>query len=48
MNYTHQDMSLDDLIERLRKVAWIWFKNDDILLLEELFRRVKKEVKEVK
>jgi hypothetical protein len=45
MNYTHQDMSLDDLIERLRKVGWIWFKNDDILLLEELFRRVKKEVK---
>lgn len=28
-----------DLIEQLRRAASVWFKNDDLLLLEELIRR---------
>jgi hypothetical protein len=28
-----------ELVERLRKAASIWFKNEDLLLLEELIRR---------
>jgi len=28
-----------ELIERLRRAAGIWFKNEDLLLLEELIRR---------
>jgi len=29
----------EDLIARLRKAGNIWFKNEDLLLLEELIRR---------
>ena len=28
-----------ELIEQLRKAASTWFRNDDLLLLEELIRR---------
>lgn len=28
-----------ELIDQLRKAASIWFKNSDLLLLEELIRR---------
>jgi hypothetical protein len=33
-------MPMEDLIAQLRKAAGIWFKNSDLLLLEELIRRV--------
>jgi hypothetical protein len=36
------NMTDDELTEQLRKAASIWFKNDDLLLLEELLRRWKK------
>lgn len=32
----------DQLIERLRHQASIWFKNDDIVLLEDFIRRFNK------
>jgi hypothetical protein len=35
-------MTDDELIEILRRAASIWFKNDDLLLLEELIRRYKR------
>jgi len=34
MNY--QELPTSDLIARLRRAASIWFKNDDLLLVEEL------------
>jgi hypothetical protein len=33
------DQTDNDLIDQLRKAASIWFKNADLLLLEELIRR---------
>lgn len=35
----------DQLIDRLRRAASIWFKNDDLLLLEELIRRFRQAEK---
>jgi len=32
-------MTSSELIEHLRRAASIWFKNDDLLMLEELIRR---------
>lgn len=32
-------MSDDDLIDQLRRAASIWFKNSDLLLLEDFIRR---------
>ena len=32
-------MNDEDLIEALRRAASIWFKNQDLLLLEEFIRR---------
>jgi len=32
-------MSDAELVENLRRAAGIWFKNDDLLMLEELIRR---------
>jgi hypothetical protein len=32
----------DKLVELLRRAAATWFRNDDLLLLEELIRRVQK------
>jgi hypothetical protein len=29
----------EELVEALRKAASIWFRNDDLLLLEELIKR---------
>lgn len=37
-----RDLSDRELIEALRRAASIWFKNDDLLLLEELIRRYRK------
>jgi hypothetical protein len=40
-------LSTATVVERLRKAASIWFKNDDLLLLEELIRRLyRKEIRE--
>jgi hypothetical protein len=36
------DISSEDLIERLRRAGSVWFKNEDLLLLEELIRRYKR------
>jgi hypothetical protein len=35
-------MSDDELIDHLRRAAATWFKNSDLLLLEELIRRYRK------
>ena len=35
-----RDLPTSDLIAALRRAASIWFKNDDLLLLEELIRRI--------
>lgn len=35
-----------ELIEQLRRAASVWFKNSDLLLLEELIRRFEKATKE--
>jgi hypothetical protein len=36
------EIPLAELIVRLRQAAAIWFKNDDVMLLEELIRRMLK------
>ena len=36
------DLTDAELIERLRRAASIWFKNGDLLLLEELIKRFHK------
>lgn len=36
-----KEISDDDLIASLRKAGSIWFRNTDLLLLEELIRRLK-------
>ena len=38
MNY--RELPTSDLIARLRRAAATWFKNDDLLLVEELIRRL--------
>lgn len=35
-------MTDDELIEQLRRAASIWFKNSDLLLLEEFIKRFKR------
>lgn len=35
----YRDLPLPDVIERLRRAGHIWFRNDDLLMLEELIRR---------
>lgn len=39
---THRDLPLTDLVATLRKAGATWFKNSDLLLLEELIRRAQK------
>ena len=39
-------MSDEELIEALRRAASIWFKNSDLLLLEEFIRRYNRAVKQ--
>jgi hypothetical protein len=34
-----RDLTDAELIERLRRAAAIWFKNSDLLLLEEFIKR---------
>ena len=36
---TYQGMDDQALVDHLRRAASIWFKNSDLLLLEELIRR---------
>jgi hypothetical protein len=36
-------MTTTELIDHLRRAAAIWFKNDDLLLLEELIRRLQRK-----
>lgn len=35
-----RDISTEVLIMHLRQAASVWFKNDDLLKLEEIFRRL--------
>jgi hypothetical protein len=37
----NRELPLDDLVEQLRKAGSAWFRNSDLLLLEELIRRAK-------
>jgi len=37
-----------ELIEHLRRAASIWFKNEDLLMLEELIRRYHNLERQVK
>jgi len=46
MTFPHENLSTNELIARLRKQAAAWFSNPNILLLEELFRRLKKYEKD--
>jgi hypothetical protein len=39
MTMDNRNLPLNDLIDQLRKAAGTWFKNSDLLLLEELIRR---------
>jgi len=39
---TPREISDPDLIDQLRRAASTWFKNSDLLLLEELIRRFTK------
>lgn len=41
MTYPHEDLTLDELVERMRRIGAVWLSNRDLLLLEELIRRVK-------
>lgn len=41
-HYPHATRSDEDILNDLRLLAAQWFKNSDILLLEELFRRYEK------
>ena len=36
----HENMPLDELVDQLRRAGSTWFRNDDLLLLEELIKRV--------
>jgi hypothetical protein len=38
-----RELTDDSLVEALRRAASTWFKNDDLLLLEELIRRYRIE-----
>ena len=42
MSYKYAELSMDELEARLRKVGAVWFRNDDLLLLEELLRRARR------
>jgi hypothetical protein len=39
-NAMHEDLPLSELIERLRRAGHVWFRNHDLMLLEELIRRM--------
>lgn len=41
---TDADLTDADLIAQLRKAGSIWFRNDTLLLLEELIRRYRQEM----
>jgi hypothetical protein len=40
-------MTLDDLIDHLRRAGSTWFRNSDLLLLEELIRRVQEQERQI-
>jgi hypothetical protein len=35
-----RDLETSELIDQLRRAAAIWFRNDHLMILEELIRRV--------
>jgi hypothetical protein len=37
-----RDLPDDEIVEQLRRAASIWFRNEHLLLLEELIRRYQK------
>jgi hypothetical protein len=39
MKNDYREFSDDELARRLREAAAAWFKNEDLLMLEELIRR---------
>lgn len=39
VSYKFEGLTDSELMDRLKGLSAQWFKNDDILLLEELFRR---------
>ena len=39
LRYKYADMTDQQLIDTIKHLATQWFSNDEILLLEELFRR---------
>lgn len=41
------ELATDKLVELLRRAAATWFRNDDLLLLEELIRRMGKSEQEI-
>lgn len=42
MEPVERTMTDDELFDALKHLAAMWFKNSDILILEELFRRYKR------
>jgi hypothetical protein len=45
--YPFAELSLDELIARLRKQGWAHFSNDNLRLLEEAFRRLRRAEKAI-
>ncbi len=43
MEPVNPSLTDDELINSLRRCASIWFKNSDLLLLEEFIKRYKRE-----
>ncbi len=39
MSFKFENLTFNELEARLRKAGGTWFRNDDLLLLEELIRR---------
>ena len=45
--YRYESLTMAELDQRLRRLGAIWFRNDDLLLLEEALRRMQKMDKEL-
>ena len=41
VSYKYESLTMDELETKLRRVGAVWFRNDDLLLLEELLRRTR-------
>lgn len=44
VEFKYGQLSDPELMDRLKHLAAQWFKNDDILVLEELFRRYNRAI----